>query len=305
MDLDLETWIRATQTACAAAAVSGAIAWCANSARLLRAAALGAGLSACAALAALAELGRRLAGVPLLQPPDLGLAAAVALLASAALLGWNARADTQRPRAVFAVAAAILAALAAELFAQGHSIVDARVPALRSAWLPVHAGAWCAALALALAASIARISARGRDVALTRFARRAVGWAFAAATLGLVSGSLWSLQAWSALWVWEPKSVLAVLTWLSLGVCVLPAGSAPPLVRARGWILAGAAVAMLVSMYALWLVPSAYGSFSLHSYLPDGRAWTYPADAGGERAAWIDPARGLEDGPDAFELERR
>jgi ABC-type transport system involved in cytochrome c biogenesis permease subunit len=305
MRVDLEAWIRASQAVCAIAALACAAAWCARSVRILRATGFALALAAVTASAALVELGRRQAGVPLLQPPDVGLAAAVVLLALGAALAWRATDEALRPRAAFAAGALVLAALAAQLFEQGHSFVAERAPTLRSAWLPVHAGAWSAAVALALAALLARLAARGRDAALARFARRAAGWAFAAATLGLVSGSLWSLQAWSALWAWEPKSILALLTWMALAVCVLPADHAPRMVRARGWLLAGSATVMLVSMYALWLVPSAHGSYGLHSHLPVLETSRQASDADDPYVVGLRSALALDDDPAEFALQRR
>lgn len=305
MGVDLEAWIRASQAACAIAAVACAVAWCARSVRALRATAFAVALAAVTASAALVELGLAQSAIPLRVPPDVGLVAAVAMLFMAAAFTRHAGDDDVRARAAFVAGAVVLAALAAQLFAQGHSVVAERPPALRSAWLPVHAGAWSAAVALALAALLARLAARGRDSALARFARRAVGWAFAAATLGLVSGSLWSLQAWGALWFWEPKSILALLTWMALAVCVLPVDHAPRMVGARGWLLAGSAAVMLVSMYALWLVPSAHGGYGLHSSMPDVNAWSRPADGVAPELAALRNGLTTQDDPAVFALQRR
>lgn len=156
MGFDLDAWIASSQAACFVALVAAVIAWTARSRRSLRIASLAACASTLAGLAALVQLGLRQSDVPLRQPADVGLAAAVVLLAIVALAEWRAIPATVRPRCAFLGLAVVTAAIAAQLFAADHSPVLERPPSLRSAWLPVHAAAWSVALALTLAAASGR-----------------------------------------------------------------------------------------------------------------------------------------------------
>ena len=305
MGLDLERWIDVSRAACALAAALAALAWVARSPRALRLAAATALVATCAAAAALVRLGTLQKAVPLLQPADVGLAAGAILLAVAAAVAWRAGPHGLRARVITLALALLFAVVAAGLFAEGHSSVTERPPALRSAWLPVHAGAWGVALALALLALAARVAARGRDLGLNRFAERSAGVAFAAATLGFVSGCAWSLQAWASLWAWDTKNILALLAWLGLALFAL-APELPPRVAARSGLgLAAAVVVMLVSLYGLRFVPSAYTN-SMHLSYPDPAYWR-GSTAQAEPLPEPPPALRLrlEDGPESFPLSSK
>jgi len=110
---------------------------------------------------------------------------------------------------------------------------DVAIPqALRSPWLPVHvtlAFLGNAVFALAFAVSavyllqenllkthrsgtlIRRLPALER---LDRLNHVFLVWGFPLLTLGIVTGGVWSMNAWGHFWSWEPREVLAVLTWL-------------------------------------------------------------------------------------------
>ncbi|HYB98028.1 MAG TPA: cytochrome c biogenesis protein CcsA [Candidatus Limnocylindrales bacterium] len=110
---------------------------------------------------------------------------------------------------------------------------DAALPqGLRSPWLPVHvtlAFLGNAVFALAFAVSaiyllqenllkthrsgalIRRLPALER---LDRLNHVFLLWGFPLLTLGIVTGGIWSMNAWGHFWSWEPREVLAVLTWI-------------------------------------------------------------------------------------------
>ncbi|MHB1843808.1 MAG: cytochrome c biogenesis protein CcsA [Deltaproteobacteria bacterium] len=50
--------------------------------------------------------------------------------------------------------------------------------------------------------------------------RRLVGWGFALLSFTIVSGSLVAHGAWGSAWSWEPREVLALLTWLVFGALI-------------------------------------------------------------------------------------
>jgi ABC-type transport system involved in cytochrome c biogenesis permease subunit len=267
MSVDLDTWIAVSRAACLAGVIVASLAWVARSPRVLRAAALVSAVAALSAAAALVRLGSSQEAVPLLLPADMGFAAAAALVVTTACVGWRTMSEGVRARAGFVVLGAALGAIAAGHFADWHSSVTERAPALRSAWLPVHAGAWSLALALTLAAVLARLAGRGRSAALAAFAERAAGTAFAAATLGLISGCVWSQQSWGALWHWDAKGTLALLAWLGLAVHVAPIDAARLRERLRGPALAGSLAAMLFNLFALGYFPGAI--HSIHGIFRD------------------------------------
>lgn len=305
MGFEFDGWLFGSRAACLAALALAALAWAAGSRRALRAAAIAAFAAALAGAGALAELGRLQAAVPLRQPPDSGFAAAAALLAVVGVAAWRADRDGARPRAALLALAAGFAAFAGAAFAEGHSQVLERVPTLRSAWLPVHAGAWSLTVALTLAAAFARWTARAGDARTARFAEHCAGAAFAAATLGLASGSLWSLLAWSVLWIWEAKGVLALLAWIALAAAVLPSEALRDGSRARGALIGVAATVQLVSLFGMRFVPTA--DFTLHYAPPDWAARSEARSPDGSQPALPEHAIQLmrEGDPTAFSVSVR
>jgi len=105
-------------------------------------------------------------------------------------------------------------------------------PALQSAWLPIHVTAAFlghAVFVVAFSASLVYI-AQEKQLKLKRassFLRRlpsletldnlnyhSLAWGFLLLTLGLLSGAVWAEYAWGQFWIWEPRLVLSVLTWV-------------------------------------------------------------------------------------------
>jgi cytochrome c-type biogenesis protein CcsB len=105
-------------------------------------------------------------------------------------------------------------------------------PALQSLWLPFHVGLSLVAygfLALAFCGGLMyllqerELKSRKLGYFFTRLPSLdaldqlnshclAVGFAFLC--LGMVSGSLWSKQAWGTYWRWNPKEVCTLIIWL-------------------------------------------------------------------------------------------
>jgi cytochrome c-type biogenesis protein CcsB len=100
-----------------------------------------------------------------------------------------------------------------------------------SVWLPVHVGLALlgdAVFALAFSASLLylvqerRLKAyRGRGLlrhlpsleTLDRVNHACLAWGLILLTLGIVSGIVWAHEAWTRLWVWDPKVLLTLLVW--------------------------------------------------------------------------------------------
>lgn len=304
MRIELEGWIELSRAACALVLVSGVFAWSARSPRALRLAALGSLAGALAASAALVQLGLRQAGVPLLTPEDLALASSALLLVVAAILGVGADERATRGRVTFLVAAAMAAVLAGRAFVDGHSVVAERPPALRSPWMPVHVGAWCVAIACGAAASLAWAVARGREERLARLAERSAGAAFAAASLGLASGAMWSLEAWASLWIWDTKSALALAAWSVLGLHALATDSDERIERWRARAPVLATALMLFNLFGWGYLPGALKGWS-HGIWGTARFAPNPMVAETAPTPPPGPEILLEQGPMSFPLRSR
>ncbi len=105
-------------------------------------------------------------------------------------------------------------------------------PILHSAWLPVHvtlAFLGNAVFGVAFSASTVYLvqerqlkGKRGRSFfrrlpsleTLDNLNYRILSWGFALLTLGILSGAVWAEYAWGHFWVWEPRPVLSLLTWV-------------------------------------------------------------------------------------------
>lgn len=105
------------------------------------------------------------------------------------------------------------------------------VPALQSAWLPVHAGVSIIAygfLSLAFNGGLMYLLLE-RELkrkkfgyfferfpsldALDQLNRYCITAGFVFLTLGIVTGSIWARQAWGTYWQWDPKETWSLITW--------------------------------------------------------------------------------------------
>ena len=142
-------------------------------------------------------------------------------------------------------------------------------PALQSFWLPVHAGLSLIAygfLALAFCGGLMyllqerELKSRRLGYFFTRLPSLdaldhlnahclAVGFAFL--SLGMVSGILWSKQAWGTYWRWNPKEVCTLIIWFTYLVQIHQRFTV-------GWRGRRAAVMVVVGflivLFTLWLV---------------------------------------------------
>jgi len=101
----------------------------------------------------------------------------------------------------------------------------ARLPAtFDSPWLWLHVGAGklflgllLVAVGLAVAGMVeAAEAAPAWDQAVWRFG----AWAFVFQSAMLITGALWANHAWGRYWDWDPVETWALITWLSLGLCL-------------------------------------------------------------------------------------
>jgi len=105
-------------------------------------------------------------------------------------------------------------------------------PTLHSAWLPIHvtlAFLGNAVFGVAFSASLVYLlqerqlkGKKGRLLfrrlpsleTLDNLNYRVLAWGFALLTLGIVTGAVWAEYVWGTFWVWEPRPVLSLVTWV-------------------------------------------------------------------------------------------
>jgi cytochrome c-type biogenesis protein CcsB len=105
-------------------------------------------------------------------------------------------------------------------------------PTLHSVWLPIHvtfAFLGNAVFGVAFSASLVYLlqerQLKGKKghllfrrlpslETLDNLNYRVLAWGFALLTLGILTGAVWAEYVWGAFWVWEPRPVLSLVTWV-------------------------------------------------------------------------------------------
>lgn len=105
-------------------------------------------------------------------------------------------------------------------------------PALQSSWLPVHVtlaflgnAVFCVAFFASLIYVFQEKQLKGKKMGgvfrhlpaletLDKLNYRSLSWGFPLLTLGIVSGAVWAQHAWGHFWIWEPRPVLSLLSWV-------------------------------------------------------------------------------------------
>ncbi len=109
--------------------------------------------------------------------------------------------------------------------------VDPLLPALQSAWLPVHGGisliaygflslAFCGGLMYLLLEREIKSKKFGYFFerfpsldSLDQLNNHCLTTGFIFLTIGIVTGSIWARQAWGTYWQWDPKETWSLITW--------------------------------------------------------------------------------------------
>lgn len=136
-------------------------------------------------------------------------------------------------------------------------------PSLHSPWLPVHvtlAFLGYAVFGVAFSASLLylvqekQLKAKKAHALFRRLPSletldelnyRSLSWGFPLLTLGILSGAVWAEYAWGHFWLWEPRLVLSVLTWILYALLLY--------YRTAGW-QGRRAAALTIVCFALLLV---------------------------------------------------
>jgi cytochrome c-type biogenesis protein CcsB len=90
-------------------------------------------------------------------------------------------------------------------------------------------------------------------------------WTFAV----LITGPIWAHQAWSSYWNWDPKEVVAFITWVVYAAYLHARATA-------GWRGRNAAILALVGVATLWfnfIGINYFSTTSQHSYANGARAF--------------------------------
>ncbi len=149
-------------------------------------------------------------------------------------------------------------------------------PSLHSPWLPVHvtlAFLGYAVFGVAFSASLLylvqekQLKAKKAHALFRRLPSletldelnyRSLSWGFPLLTLGILSGAVWAEYAWGHFWLWEPRLVLSVLTWVLYALLLY--------YRTAGWQGRRAAAltiicfaVLLVSFLGVRLLPGRHG----------------------------------------------
>ncbi len=137
-------------------------------------------------------------------------------------------------------------------------------PTLQSTWFPIHVTAAFlgnAIFAVAFGASLVyllkekQLKQKKSSSLLRRLPSletldvlnyRSLSWGFLLLTVGLLTGAVWAEYAWGQFWIWEPRLILSVVTWILYALLLH--------YRSAGW--RGRSAAMLTIMCFAVLVVS-------------------------------------------------
>jgi ABC-type transport system involved in cytochrome c biogenesis permease subunit len=120
---------------------------------------------------------------------------------------------------VYVLPIALLAATYAVTRPAAEQAIMPLLPALRSAWLPLHVASALVgygAFGVAAGFGLARWRSAGDDTGqgVERAMERAVALGFPWLTLSILAGAIWAQAAWGRYWGWDPKETWALVTWL-------------------------------------------------------------------------------------------
>ncbi len=91
---------------------------------------------------------------------------------------------------------------------------------------------------------------------------RCVTFGFPLLTIGVINGALWANHAWGALWQWDPKETMALVTWFIYAAYLHFRLNA----KASGKILSMIALVGIVMVYLTYLGVNQFNFGGLHSY---------------------------------------
>ena len=91
---------------------------------------------------------------------------------------------------------------------------------------------------------------------------RCVTFGFPLLTIGIINGALWANHAWGALWQWDPKETMALVTWFIYAAYLHFRLNT----KASGKVLALIALVGIVMVYLTYLGVNQFNFGGLHTY---------------------------------------
>ena len=91
---------------------------------------------------------------------------------------------------------------------------------------------------------------------------RCVTFGFPLLTIGIINGALWANHACGALWQWDPKETMALVTWFIYAIYLHLRLNA----KASGKVLAMISLVGIIMVYLTYLGVNQFNFGGLHSY---------------------------------------
>ena len=91
---------------------------------------------------------------------------------------------------------------------------------------------------------------------------RCVTFGFPLLTIGIINGALWANHAWGALWQWDPKETMALVTWFIYAAYLHFRLNT----KVSGKVLATVALVGIIMVYLTYLGVNQFNFGGLHSY---------------------------------------
>lgn len=91
---------------------------------------------------------------------------------------------------------------------------------------------------------------------------RCVTFGFPLLTIGIINGALWANHAWGALWQWDPKETMALVTWFIYATYLHFRLNT----KVSGKVLASIALIGIVMVYLTYLGVNQFNFGGLHTY---------------------------------------
>lgn len=145
------------------------------------------------------------------------------------------------------------------------------MPALQSPWFAPHVIVYISGYALLFGSAFIAIKGlykfyfRNFQAEILFLADNLVYLGFACITLGLIFGALWANEAWGRYWMWDPKEIWALLTWMCYLIYIHLRYFNPNNKIMSLWVLSIAFVVLMIAWFGINYLPAAQNSVHVYS----------------------------------------
>ncbi|MBI2995190.1 MAG: c-type cytochrome biogenesis protein CcsB [Candidatus Melainabacteria bacterium] len=146
------------------------------------------------------------------------------------------------------------------------------IPALQSYWRVIHVAPLLISYALFLigafssALYLIKTRPKNKETKGAHFfdevTYRCITFGFPLLTLGIINGALWANHAWGALWQWDPKETMALVTWFVYAAFLHLRLNT----KASGKVLALISLCGIIMVYLTYLGVNQFNFGGLHTY---------------------------------------